>query len=64
VIAALSEATQITISIGGFFIALALLALLRVIFRKDPSPPTWRRYRVGMFVERDPHDTDDKGGPE
>lgn len=53
---ALSEATSITLSIGGVFIALGLLTLLRVIFRKEPSPPQWRRFRVGLFVERDPHD--------
>jgi hypothetical protein len=53
---ALSEASTITISIAGLVVAIGLLALLRVIFRKEPSPPSWRRLRIGLFVERDPHD--------
>jgi len=53
---ALSDPIAVTLSVGGFLLALALLAALRVIFRKEPSPPSWRRFRVGLFIERDPHD--------
>jgi hypothetical protein len=53
-----SDADIITLSIGGVVVVLALLALLRVLMRKEPSPPRWLRFRVGMFVERDPRDDD------
>jgi hypothetical protein len=60
---ALSDPALITFSVAGVVVALGLLALLRIIFRKEPSPPTWRRFRVGLFVERDPHDDERDAQP-
>lgn len=57
---ALSGAAEITFSVAGTIIVLGLFVLLRVIFRREPSPPTWRRIRVGLFLERDPRQDDDQ----
>ena len=51
---ALSDATTVTIAVGGLVVLLAVLAALRVLLRREPSPPSWRRYRMGVFLERDP----------
>jgi len=45
-----SNATAITAIVAGFFILLALIALARTLFTHTTQP---RRYRVGVFVERD-----------
>lgn len=50
---ALSGATTITISVVGLAALIAILALLRVVFRRDRPEASWRRYRMGVFVERD-----------
>lgn len=42
--------STITISIVGFFVLLALLVFLRLLYRK--SDPLWREIRVGFFIER------------
>ena len=49
---AVSEATSITAIAAGFFVALALISLTRALWVKH-RPPRSRRYRVGVFVERD-----------
>jgi len=49
---AVSEATSITAIAAGFFIAVALISLARALWVKH-RPPRSRRYRVGVFVERD-----------
>ena len=54
--AAVSTATEIAISVAGVIVLLALLLLLRVLLRREPRPPGWRRYRLGVFVERDAAD--------
>ena len=46
-----SNATEITAIVASFFILLALIAAARALFRKGPPEP--RRWRVGVFVERD-----------
>jgi len=53
----LTGATTITVSVVGLFAFLAILALLRVLLRR--SDPTWRTFRVGFFLERDPLDDED-----
>jgi hypothetical protein len=45
-------------------IVLGLFVLLRILFRKEPSPPSWRRFRAGIFVERDPTDETDDTPPD
>ncbi len=59
---ATSAATQITALVVGFFALLALLAVARAIFR--PSAPTPRRFRVGVFVERDHEQGAERPGPD
>lgn len=51
IVAGLSDAATITLAVVGFFLVLALLAFARLILRR--TPPTYRRFRVGVFVERD-----------
>src|SRR6516225_9246633 len=46
---ALSTATEITLIAAGFFLVLALIALLRALYVKVRPP---RRWSVGVFVER------------
>lgn len=53
---ALSQPTTITVTVAGALIVLGVLVLLRLILRREPTPPRWRRYRLGVFVERDPSD--------
>lgn len=48
---ALSDAETITLAVVGFFVILMLLVFARVVLRK--VPPSFRRFRVGVFVERD-----------
>jgi len=48
---AYSDATVITAIVAGFFLLLALIALVRAVTRRGPPQPT--RYRIGVFVERD-----------
>ena len=53
----MSDATTAVVIAAAFFLTLAGFAVLRLILRN--APPTWRRYRVGVFMERDPEDRDD-----
>jgi hypothetical protein len=46
-----SDVETITITVIAFFLVLALLTFARTILRR--MPPTYRRLRVGIFVERD-----------
>lgn len=55
---ALSDSSTITISVIGFFALLVIVALTRAVMRRDETP--YRRYRLGIFVERD-DDKHDKG---
>jgi hypothetical protein len=58
VIVGLSESSTITFSVVGLVIGLAIIALLRILIRKET--PVWRRIRIGFFVERDhPGESDD-----
>lgn len=50
---ALTDASTITVAVVAAFVLLALVAMLRVLLRREPSPPSWARYRVGVFVERE-----------
>ena len=50
-IATLSDATTVTISIVGLFAFIAIIALVRsLLTRKETN---WLRIRVGFYVERD-----------
>lgn len=51
---AFTTAETITFSVVGFFVLIAVLVFARLLVRR--TPPTWRRYRVGFFVEREPTD--------
>jgi hypothetical protein len=53
----LSEPTTITVIVVGFAAFLALIALLRILLRKND--PGWRRIRIGFFIERDPKERND-----
>ena len=53
---AVSDATTITVSLVGLAVFLVLVVLVRLVMRRG-SPPSWRRYRLGVFVERDPSET-------
>jgi hypothetical protein len=46
----MSTATEITLIVAGFFLVLALIALVRALYVKVRPP---RRWSVGVFVERD-----------
>lgn len=46
-----SDATVITAIAAVFFAVIAVLAFGRAMFRR--YPPTARRFRVGVFIERD-----------
>jgi hypothetical protein len=54
-----SDATVITAIIVSFFAVLVLAVLARSLFTRDP--PAARRFRVGVFVERD-HEQDGGDG--
>jgi len=45
-------ATAVTAIAVGFFLLIAVVVLARLIFRKD-QPPAAKRFRVGVFIERD-----------
>jgi hypothetical protein len=60
---ALTDGGIITISLAGTVITIGLLILLRILFRKEPSPPSWLRFRIGLFMERDPRARDDDPPP-
>lgn len=47
----MSDDVTITLAVVGFFLVLALLTFARLLLRR--TPPTYRRFRVGVFVERD-----------
>jgi hypothetical protein len=48
---ALTTPTAITLIVAAFFVLLALIALGRAMFTREP--PRAKRFRVGVFVERD-----------
>ncbi len=47
-----STATEITVVTAAFFLLLVLIVTARSIFRSN-DPPAARRFRVGVFIERD-----------
>lgn len=47
----MSDAETITLAVVGFFLVLALLTFARLLLRK--APPSYKRFRVGVFIERD-----------
>ena len=49
----MSDAETITIVVVGFFVLLALLVFLRLLFRK--GPPHWNQFRIGVYLERVPN---------
>jgi hypothetical protein len=58
---AYSDAVTITVAVALFFFLLALLTFARVLLRK--APPSYRRFRIGIFIERDDYgDDDDEDG--
>ena len=48
---ALSDVGTIVSAVVGFLVVVALLVFARLMLAK--VPPTYRRYRFGVFVERD-----------
>lgn len=54
-----STATEITLVVAVFFLLLVLIVVARSVFRSN-DPPAARRFRVGVFVERD-HELEEKG---
>jgi hypothetical protein len=57
----LSTPTAIVLIAACLFVVLALLAFGRTMFRRHP--PAARRFRVGVFVERDHEQTEDDTDP-
>jgi hypothetical protein len=53
----MSTPTEIVLIAACVLIVLALLAFGRTMFRR--YPPAARRFRVGVFVERDHEQTED-----
>jgi hypothetical protein len=53
-IVAISDVQAIVYSLCAAVVVIGLLALLRTLLRREPTPSRWRRYRLGVFVERDP----------
>jgi hypothetical protein len=51
-IVAVSDAVTVTLAVVGAVIALGLLAVLRLVLRREPAGARWRRYRLGVFLER------------
>lgn len=49
----MSDAETITAIIVGFFVLLAVLTFLRLLFRK--GPPHWNQLRLGVYIERVPN---------
>ena len=54
----MSAGTSVVAALAGFFLLIAALTVSRLLLRR--TPPTWRRLRVGVFLERDP-DPPDRG---
>lgn len=44
----------ITAGVFGFFVLLAVVAVLRLVLRREVA--VWRELRVGFFIERDRDD--------
>jgi hypothetical protein len=63
---ALSDVGTIVSAVVGFLVVVALLVFARLMLAK--VPPTYRRYRFGVFVERDgtagDGDADGNGDPQ
>ena len=53
---AFSTSETITFSVVGFFVLIALLVFARLLIRR--TPPTWRLYKIGFFIERNPDKID------
>ena len=49
---------KIILILAGFFALLAMLTFMRLLLRREP--PTWKRLRLGVFVERDPDEEDNE----
>jgi hypothetical protein len=52
-VAVLSTATSVTLVVAAFFALLALIAFARWLLAREQGPARYRRFRVGLFVERD-----------
>ena len=57
---AVTDVTYVTASIVGFFALFTLVTLARIIFRRED--PNWRRFRIGLFIERDRRGEDQDSG--
>jgi hypothetical protein len=49
---AVSDAVTVTLAVVGAVVLLGLLAVLRLVLRREPAGARWRRYRLGVFLER------------
>lgn len=59
-IVAVSDAETIAIVVSAAVVLLGLLALARILLRKEPAPWRWHRFRVGVFLERDTNNGPDR----
>lgn len=48
------------LEIVGGVVLVALIVLAALMLRREKSPPSWRRYRLGVFIEREPAEPDDE----
>lgn len=55
----LSNVETITLAVVGFFVLLALTAVVRAVLRREAR---WRSIRVGLFLERDNDPPSDERG--
>jgi hypothetical protein len=54
---ALTDVEVITGAVVALFLLLAIVALFRVVFKREER---WLRLRIGFFLERDPLGDDDE----
>jgi hypothetical protein len=59
---AMSNAAIIVLAVAAFVLILALIATGRSLFTR--TPPKARRFRVGVFIERDREAGNDYDAPE
>lgn len=49
----LSDSVTITVVVASFFALLVLAVIVRAVMRNEPKPWRWRRFRIGIFLERE-----------
>jgi len=50
---AVSDPILFTLIVGIMIVMLGLIVIVRLLLRKEPTPARWKKFRVGVFVERE-----------